>query len=98
MAVKIRLTREGRRNRPFFRIGAFDARTRREGRSIEVLGHYDPLEKDDKKKVVVDAARVQYWFGQGAIPSESVVSLLKPLGIRLQRVRRKRSRKTEDAS
>jgi small subunit ribosomal protein S16 len=95
MAVKIRLTREGRRNLPFFRIGAFDSRTRREGRSIEVLGHYNPLEKDDSKKVVVDAERVRYWFGQGAIPSESVVSLLKPLGIRLHRPRRKSGKKKE---
>jgi len=91
MAVKIRLKREGRRNRAFFRIGAFDSRTPRDGKSIEILGHYNPIESDDSKKVVVDADRVRYWFDQGAIPSVSVVTLLKPLGIRLQRAPKKKS-------
>lgn len=85
MAVKIRMSREGRRNRAFFRIGAYDSRTARNGRSIEMLGHYNPLEQDTAKRIVVDADRVRYWFSQGAIPSESVVSLLKPLGIELKR-------------
>ena len=93
MSVKIRMSRQGRRNHAFFRIGAYDTRTSRNGRSIELLGHYNPLEKDDTKKVVVDAERVRYWFEQGAIPSESVISLLKPLGIQLRRVRRKASKK-----
>ena len=92
MAVKIRLTREGRRNRPYFRIGVFDGRTPREGKSIEILGHYDPHEADNAGKVVVNAERVRYWFDQGAIPSESVVSLLKPKGILLQRKRKKRKK------
>jgi small subunit ribosomal protein S16 len=93
MAVKIRLTREGRRNRAFFRIGAFDARTPRDGRSIEILGHYNPIEADNSKKVVVDAERIRYWFDQGAVPSDSVLTLLRPLGIRLQRAPKKKSGK-----
>ena len=93
MAVKIRMTREGRRNRPYFRIGAFDERTPRDGKSIEILGHYDPLEKDDGKKVVVNAERVRYWFNEGAIPSQSVITLLKPLGIHLRRERKKKVKK-----
>jgi len=91
MAVTIRLKREGRRNRAFFRIGAFDSRTPRDGKSIEILGHYNPIETDDSKKVVVDAERIRYWFDQGAIPSDSVLTLLKPLGIRLQRAPKKKS-------
>jgi len=93
MAVKIRLKREGRRKRAFFRIGAFDTRTPRDGKSIEILGHYNPIETDASKKVVVDADRIQYWFDQGAIPSDSVVTLLRPLGIRLQRAPKKKKRK-----
>jgi small subunit ribosomal protein S16 len=93
MAVKIRMKREGRRKRPFFRIGAFDTRTPRDGKSIEILGHYNPIETDDSKKVVVDAERVRYWFDQGAIPSESVVTLLRPLGIQLQRAPKKKRKR-----
>ncbi len=96
MAVKIRMSREGRRNRPYFRIGAYEGRTPRDGKSIENLGHYDPLEPDDLKKIVVNAERVHYWYGQGAIPSESVVALLRPLGIRFQR-EKKKARKKKDA-
>jgi small subunit ribosomal protein S16 len=104
MAVKIRLTREGRRNRAFFRIGAFDTRTHRDGKSIEILGHYNPIEADDSKKLVVDAERIRYWFDQGAIPSDSVLTLLRPLGIRLERAPKKKSgrearkRKAKDQS
>ena len=93
MAVKIRMTREGRRNRPYFRIGAYDERTPRDGKSIEILGHYDPLEKDDVKKIVVNAERVRYWFNEGAVPSVSVITLLKPLGIHLRRERKKKVKK-----
>ncbi|MHC4654774.1 MAG: 30S ribosomal protein S16, partial [Planctomycetota bacterium] len=46
MAVKLRLMRLGRRHRPFFRINAIDSRAPRDGRIIEKLGHYDPIEKD----------------------------------------------------
>ncbi len=85
MAVRIRLSREGRRNRPFYRIGVFDSRTARCGKTIDVCGHYDPLEKDDEKKVVVDAERVQQWFAKGAEPTESVTALLRPKGIHFNR-------------
>ncbi len=82
MAVKIRLTRQGRRNRPFFRINAVDARTPRDGRVLERLGHYDPIEKDKSKQVVIKKERVQYWLDKGAIPTETVASLLKRFGIK----------------
>ena len=51
MSVKLRLTRMGRRNRPFFRLNAVDSRTPRDGKIIERLGHYDPIEKDETKQV-----------------------------------------------
>ena len=57
MAVKIRMTRIGRRHRPFFRINAIESRNPRDGKIIEKLGHYDPLEKDEGKQVVVKGQR-----------------------------------------
>ncbi len=75
--VKIRLKRMGRKNRAFFRICAFDSREERDGRSIEQLGTYDPMEKDESKKVVLKRERIEYWLSVGAQPSETVASILK---------------------
>jgi len=75
--VRIRLKRMGRRNRAFFRICAFDAREERDGRSIEQLGTYDPMEKDEDKKVVLKRDRIEYWLSVGAQPTETVASILK---------------------
>jgi small subunit ribosomal protein S16 len=82
MAVKIRMTRMGRRHRPFFRINAIDSRAPRDGKIIEKLGHYDPIEKDPAKQVVLDRQRVEYWLGQGAIPSDTVSQILFKSGIK----------------
>jgi len=81
MAVKIRMMRLGRRHRPFYRINAVDSRTPRDGRILEKLGHYDPIEKDAAKQVVIDLERVEYWLGKGAIPSDSVDDILKKKGL-----------------
>ena len=67
----------GRRNRAFFRLCAFDAREERDGRSIEQLGTYDPMEKDEEKKVVLKRERIEYWLSVGAQPTETVASILK---------------------
>ncbi|MEN6578944.1 MAG: 30S ribosomal protein S16 [Phycisphaerales bacterium] len=82
MAVKLRLTRMGRRHRPFFRINAVDSRTPRDGRIIEKLGHYDPLEKDVTKQIVLNRERVEFWLGQGAVPSDTVSEILLRNGIK----------------
>lgn len=82
MAVKIRMTRMGRRNRPFFRINAIESRSPRDGRIIEKLGHYDPIEKDPAKQLVLDSERVKYWLDQGAIPSDTVSQILLRRGIK----------------
>ena len=58
MAVKIRMMRIGRRHRPFFRINATESRNQRDGRILEKLGHYDPIEKDKDKQVVLNIERV----------------------------------------
>ena len=75
--VKLRLKRMGRKNRAFFRLCAFDAREERDGRSIEQLGTYDPMEKDEEKKVVLKRERIEYWLSVGAQPTETVASILK---------------------
>ena len=81
MSVKLRLKRFGRRHRPFYRINAIDCRCARDGRSIEELGYYDPIEADESKALRVNTDRVKYWLSVGAQPSETVGSLLKKVGI-----------------
>jgi small subunit ribosomal protein S16 len=82
MSVKIRMSRHGRRHRPFFRINVIDSRTPRDGRIIEKLGHYDPIEKNKEKELVLDIERVKYWLDKGAIPSDSVSEILLRIGIK----------------
>jgi small subunit ribosomal protein S16 len=77
VAVKIRLKRFGRKNRAFWRINAVDSRSPRDGKVIEELGYYDPITKDESKRVVVNKARVEHWLKVGAQPSETVAALLK---------------------
>jgi len=83
VAVRIRLQRMGRRHQPFYRIGVCDARTPRDGRMIESVGHYDPLAKDEEKQVVLKDERIRYWLSQGAQPSKAVADILKRRGIAL---------------
>jgi small subunit ribosomal protein S16 len=82
MSVKLRMTRIGRRHKPFFRINAVESRTPRDGRILEKLGHYDPIEKNQDKQIVLDTERVKYWLDKGAIPSETVSQILLRLGIK----------------
>jgi small subunit ribosomal protein S16 len=67
----------GRRHRPFYRIGVFDSRTRRDGKTIEELGFYDPMAGDEAKQVRLDRDRAMYWLSRGARPSETVASIFK---------------------
>ena len=77
MSVRLRLKRTGRRNRPFYRIGAFHHTTRRDGKPVEDLGWYDPVTKNDDRRFDLNLERAEYWLGQGAQPSETVRSLIK---------------------
>ena len=81
MAVRLRLKRMGRKNLPFFRLCVFDARTRRDGRAIEELGHYDPRMAAEEKKYVLNKERITYWLSVGAKPTETVQSILLNNGI-----------------
>ena len=82
MAVKLRMTRIGRRHRPFFRIHATESREPRDGKVLEKLGHYDPIEKDQAKQIVLNRERVEYWLDKGAIPSDTVSQILLRHGIK----------------
>ena len=67
----------GRKHRQFFRIVAIDSRQPRDGRVIEELGSYDPMVKDTESRVRFNPARVKYWLGVGAKPSEKVAVFFK---------------------
>ena len=81
MSVKLRLKRMGRKNHAFYRLNAIDSRSPRDGRVIEELGHYDPTHKDQAKQFVAKLDRCRHWLDVGAVPSETVSSLLKKNGI-----------------
>ncbi|TAN20255.1 MAG: 30S ribosomal protein S16 [Actinomycetota bacterium] len=78
MAVKLRLVRMGKKKQPTYRIIAADSRSPRDGRFIEILGHYDP--KQEQSKIVINNERAVSWLRQGAQPSETVGKLLKISG------------------
>jgi small subunit ribosomal protein S16 len=73
--VTLRLARHGAKKMPFYRIVAADKRDPRDGRFIEILGHYNPV--DAAKPLVIKTDRVQYWLDLGAQPSATVKRLLK---------------------
>ena len=78
MAVKIKLTRLGKIRNPQYRIAVADARNRRDGRAIEVIGRYHP--KEEPSLIEIDSERAQYWLSVGAQPTEPVLKLLKITG------------------
>ncbi len=81
MSVKLRLKRMGRRHRAFFRLNAIESRNPRDGRVIEQLGWYDPKATDPAQRCSLDKERIEHWLEVGAIPSETVASLLENNGI-----------------
>lgn len=81
MAVRIRMTRIGRKNRAFFRIGVYDSRTRRNGRCLENLGWLDPFATTQEKQLSLDLARTKHWLSLGAQPSPKAKVVLKQAGI-----------------
>ena len=79
MSVKIRLARGGAKKKPFYQIVVADSRCPRDGRYIENLGQYDPLQ--DPHMININAERTLAWLNKGAQPSESVLQLLRKEGI-----------------
>lgn len=78
--VKIRLTRGGAKKRPFYHIVVTDSRNKRDGRSIERVGFYNPIAVGNEKRVEVDTARVQHWVSHGAQLTDKVRMLVKEAG------------------
>ncbi|MFA6498615.1 MAG: 30S ribosomal protein S16 [Desulfurivibrionaceae bacterium] len=74
MAVRIRLTRMGRKKHPFYRIVVANAEASRDGQFLEVVGTYDPCKQP--AEVIVKQDRVKIWLDKGALPSETVKTLL----------------------
>ncbi|MDF1868957.1 MAG: 30S ribosomal protein S16 [Phycisphaerales bacterium] len=70
------MQRFGRTHRPFYRINAIDQQTRRNGRVLENLGHYDPMSKDEDKQIVLKVEEIKAWLAKGAQPSDTVRDML----------------------
>lgn len=79
LAVRIRLARVGATKRPSYRVVVIDSRKPRDGRALEIIGHYDPL--TEPATVKLDGAKVASWMAKGATPSETVAKLMKLAGV-----------------
>lgn len=79
MAVRIRLTRVGAKKQPAYRVVVADARSARDSRAIETLGHYNP--RTEPVEFNVDAEKAKAWLDKGAQPSDTVVRLFRQAGI-----------------
>ncbi len=79
MAVRIRLTRKGTHKAPYYRIVAADSRMPRDGRFLEILGTYDPLQ--NPAVIQFDEEKVISWLKKGATPSDTAKLLMKKSGL-----------------
>lgn len=79
MAVKLRLKRMGAKQKPFYRIVAADSRSPRDGRFIEIVGTYNPIKKP--AEITVNEEVALKWLNNGAIPTDTVRSILREKGI-----------------
>ena len=77
--VKIRLRRTGKTKQPSYRVVIADSRSPRDGKFIEIIGHYNPVQQP--KVLEIKADRARYWLGVGAQPTDTVVYLLKKVNI-----------------
>ncbi len=75
--VTIRLARGGSKKRPFYHLTVADQRNPRDGRFIERVGFFNPIARGQEEPLRIDLARVDYWLGKGAQPSERVANLIK---------------------
>ena len=79
MAVKLRLTREGSKKNPIYRVVAADSRSPRDGKFLEIVGRYNP--QTEPSTIVLDEAKIKDWLGKGAQPTDAVARLLRAQGI-----------------
>ena len=75
MAIKLRLTRTGTKKRPSYRVVVVDSATRRDGRPLDFVGHYNPM--TNPAQIQLDTEKIKKWLEHGAEPSETVKSLIK---------------------
>jgi small subunit ribosomal protein S16 len=79
MSVRIRLSRVGATKQPTYRLVVADARSARDGRAIDTIGHYNP--RTDPIELVIDEAKAKDWLSKGAQPSDTVKRLFKQAGV-----------------
>ncbi len=79
MAVRIRLTRLGRKKKPFYRIIVADSESKRDGKFLDIIGTYDPLQ--DPAAISINNDKLQDWMGRGALPTTTVKSLIKKASV-----------------
>jgi small subunit ribosomal protein S16 len=77
MALKIRLRQQGRTNRAFYRLVVTDSRSPRDGKYVELVGWYNPIEAEDDKRLSIKEDRIEYWLNTGAQLSEKAEHLIK---------------------
>ncbi|WP_448872003.1 30S ribosomal protein S16 [Desulfobulbus propionicus] len=75
MAVRIRLTRKGRKKQPFYRIVVANSEAPRDGKFLDIVGTYNPME--NPAVVLIDNEKLQGWIAKGALPTETVANLIK---------------------
>ena len=83
MSVRIRLKRFGTKRRPYYRIVVMDSRSPRDGKAIEEVGFYHPIEIEEKQ-IQVKEERVRDWLNKGAQPSDTVRKLLNNINFRIK--------------
>ena len=98
MSVRIRLRRTGLKKQPSYRVVVADERSPRDGRFLEIVGHYNP--RRDPIELVLDEEKIKKWLGNGAQPSDTVARLLADKGlyekskVRVRKARAKRAKKS----
>lgn len=96
MAVRIRLRRVGRKKQPYYRLVVADSTSPRDGRFVEIIGHYNPRLASGGLDVNVD--RANHWLDVGALPSDTVRSLLRRAGVLKARHEARLARKLQSAA
>lgn len=81
MALKFRMQRFGNKNRPFFQVVVTDSRNARNGRFIERVGYYNPM--NEPSTISLESERMSHWYKLGARPSDAVANLLKKTNLKL---------------
>lgn len=93
MSVKLRLSRFGAKKQPTYRIVVVEEHSKRDGRIVERLGHYDP--RTEPPTIVLNEERTRYWLGVGARPTDAMGVLLRRAGISDKFVRERAARKSK---